>query len=534
MKPLLHLSLAGLLALLAAGPSPAARGVTAPGQQDAGPGRAAPAAEEPPADGEAWPTTPLQQLRLRDGGLLWGWIESHTSERVGFLRLDNGGRVQLPWSWLDPRQESELKTIFGYVDLTSQEPMVLAARVQTASGDEFVGVIQNRNDQYLELKSANGLLQLPLAQLRGTIVEELVPARQIYTRDELYDDQLSLHLPALSGPDVDPAVKAEAHFELARFCESVFDFRRALVHYQAIAEADPTFTHPDLAASLERAGRRAAAQEQADVLEEIDRLRGRQLYPAAVELMQRFATLYPDSPLTQDFVRLQASVIADRERDLLEQAELRWHYWVSKLARERAKDDQFESVLAWLEEGCSADVLAAVTADLTRYRADISETEVRELWNQRAATRLRRASYGVGTWLIGRDAARAGVEGEEEQAPASDPRSEERKQLEERIQRYLRNQQVAGAGGNRDSDSEADPQAYWEATGVASRHAWIVAHYVENSGDMRVTRAAIRPCRECGGTGFLEIVTAGDGQGTRLFECPLCHGVAVVRRVSYR
>ena len=41
---------------------------------------------------------PATMLRLYEGAILWGSIESHDAEGLAFVRLDNGGRVRLPWT----------------------------------------------------------------------------------------------------------------------------------------------------------------------------------------------------------------------------------------------------------------------------------------------------------------------------------------------------------------------------------------------------------------------------------------------------
>ncbi|QDU69068.1 hypothetical protein [Engelhardtia mirabilis] len=481
----------------------------------------------------AVPAEPVTQLRMRDGRIVWGWILEHDPDALTVQRLDHGGQVVLPWGYLDPRQEGELKDLFGYVDLSDQEVMVTASRIPLRTGEELVGMMTSRSDQYIEVKNANGLLQVPVTNLAGTILQEQVPARQIYTRDELYELEARRYASAIltGGSEA-----AKAHFELARYCERIFDFRRAHLHYMAIAEVDPTFEHPDLEASLARAARRAEAQEQADMLDEIDRLRARDLYPAAVELLGRFPQLYPDSPLTEDLIDLQKSVLRDRERDMVSEVEDRWHNAVLRVARDKGRETNYEAVLAWMEEGMTQEVVARVTEDLQRFETDVSPERIRELWGERAARRNKRATYGAGTWLLGREGARAGLETTEDDKSTTDPRSEERKKIEDRIQRYLRNQEVASAGGG--AEEGKDPQLFWQNWTGASRAQWIVSFYAEQSGDMTVTRATVRPCRECGGVGYHEHANmGGSGSGnnsTRLIECPLCAGVAVTRRVSYR
>ncbi|MHC4261682.1 MAG: hypothetical protein ACYSWX_04110 [Planctomycetota bacterium] len=482
------------------------------------------------------PAEPVQQLRLRDGRILWGWIEEHSPEDLIVFRLDTGGRVRLPWVLLDPEQEQEFKQLFGYSALTDQELSILATRLRTVSGDEFVGIVMSETNDTIELKTVNGFLRVPRVQLAGPLLEELVPAREVYTRDELYERELDTFKEALVSELTPPAEKAEMHWEMARFCEQIFDYRRADFHYRAIGEVDPTFDHPDLAGAMLRAASLSVAQEQADELELIDRLRLKDDFPECLVRLDRFGQLYPDSPLTEDVARLRAAVLRDRERQMLREVELRWHHWVGRLARERARSDDYESTLVWIQELMSDEVAALVTADMREYQSDADETRIRELWSQRDKRRSRRASYGVGTWILGRDNAVAEVlapDEEPDRDELTDARSAERKELEDRIQRYLKSQQLAASGRSNTQQAE-DPSQFWSTWTGLSRTQWVIAYYAENMGDMQLTRATTRPCRECQGQGALEFSTASDGGGTRLLQCHMCHGVPVIRRVSYR
>jgi hypothetical protein len=486
----------------------------------------------------ALPDEPVQQLRLRDGRILWCWIEDHSPEDFEVLRLDNGGRAALPWSLLDPAQEQELKALYGYVDLSAQEPTVPAVRLSTVSGDEFVGVVLSESPQVIEFKTVNGILRIPRTQLAGPLVQEQVPAREVYTRDELYSRRLEEYTPALLDAEVPAADRAEMHFEIGRYCESIFDFAHALFHYRAIVELESDFDHPDLAASLERAERLARDQAQADELDQIDRLRLRDEFPEALARIERFAELYPDSPLSTELLELRSRVLRDRERVMLRETEQRWHHWAWRLAREQAREDDYEATTLWIQEAMSDQIVALVQADLSEYQADVNAARVRSLWSEREGRRLQRATYGVGTWLIGRDAARAEVVPEEDEDDSDSARdsavSQERQELEDRIQRYLKSQELALTGAGPRQDQEADPQEFWESWSGLQRTNWILAYYAENLGDMVVVRASLRPCRECGGVGVLEFTATAGGSQSRLDQCGQCHGVAVQRRISYR
>ncbi|MEO0651112.1 MAG: hypothetical protein AAFZ65_10580 [Planctomycetota bacterium] len=517
------LALAGLLSL-----GPASARQTAPSSD----------LDAPAASASIFPDDPIRQLRLRDGRIVWGWIEEHTDQELAILRLDTGGRATLPWGLLDPVQEQELKALLGYLDLTSQEPMVSAMRLRTALGDEYLGIILSESPADVEFKTRNGIMRIPRTLLAGPPVQEQVPAREVYTRPELYGKELERYVGAMLDPATPPAMAAQMHWDMGRYSESIRDYGHADYHYRAVVQMDPTWSHPDLEASLARAARLADAQEQADELDEIDRLRLRDRFPEALTRLDNFPLIYPDTPLSTEVAKLRASVLRDRERDMQREVEQRWHHWVGRLAREQARSDDYESTLLWVQEAMSTEVVARVIEDLTRYQDDLDEARVRELFLQRDTRRNRRATYGVGTWLIGRDAAVKEIVADdapvpEVESPASE-RTREREELEERIQRYLQSQQLSAVGGGGGFQEQADPQEFWESWTALSRTQWIIAYYAENLGDMRTMRASLQPCRECGGVGALEESAASANGGTRLLQCWQCKGVPVRRRVSYR
>ena len=91
-------------------------------------------------------------------------------------------------------------------------------------------------------------------------------------------------------------------------------------------------------------------------------------------------------------------------------------------------------------------------------------------------------------------------------------------------------------GGGNEAD---DPQAFWSQWSSAGRRQWILAYYVEYSGDFTIARIRFANCRECGGTGGREVIftggaIAGQVQGSRIVPCPTCHTIGRVRRVRYR
>jgi tetratricopeptide (TPR) repeat protein len=443
--------------------------------------------------------------------------------------------VRLAWDLLDPKFEEELRTRYGYVDSATEEVMVTADRVRTVDGEEIVGLIVHRTEDAIHIKTAQRLIALPKLRVAGPAVLVRAPALDIYTREELYQKELAERRSDLARTGKQGA---EANFALAQYCERILDYASAVHHYEEAARLEPDWRPKDLAAALARSRRKAEAQEQIDALGEIRRERQLGHYELALDLVAAFRTQYPDSPLAEDLRTMEASVERARERELSEAVVRRWHTWAIRLTREAARKLDYDAALEWVGSELPGEIRAAVRADLAEIDPEITMERVEELWRARPLARSHHASYGSGTWLLGDDRARAGLDDEEEEAAPTDEREEARRDLEERIRRFLDRQRTVDRA--RGGEAGGDPAAFWKEWGSTGRAQWLLAYWAEFSGDVEVVHVRFRPCRECGGRGVREIgysgpaVSGQSGQRSRLVSCPSCHHVGIVRRISYR
>src|SRR5210317_1732028 len=146
------------------------------------------AAQEAPAPA-APATGEVALLRLYEGDILWGRLAEHDARGIVFERLDNGGRVHLPWSRLDPVQAEGFQEAFGYVDHTQEELMIEADRLVLVDGLEWIGRIVNRTPEEIHLKTARELVRIPKLRLRGAATVVQAPALDVYTGEELYQQE---------------------------------------------------------------------------------------------------------------------------------------------------------------------------------------------------------------------------------------------------------------------------------------------------------------------------------------------------------
>lgn len=501
-------------------------------------GAAGGAPNAPPSSAEE--ETPTM-FRLHSGGVLWGTLRAHSPEGVEVVRLDTGGLARMPWSFLDPSQAEGLRLLYGYDEVEGEELMVDAERIRLNDGSEVVGVVDGRTDEHLYIRTSSARVPIPLANVVGAPTRVQVAALDVYTKEELYQRRAQELAGVLA---IEGEAGAIAQVELAEYAERLFDYTHALDHYTRAAELDPEHRPAFISAAIKRATEKAALQEQVDYLADIDRLRARKRFGEAVELLNAFDDVFPDSPLMADLTRMRERVAKYQERYLREEIVRLWHSQTLKLTRAAVREaESYEEVLAILDGELIESLELKLVAELQSIAPEIEVEEIRRMWQERDRGRIRSASYGIGTWMLGEERALAvPKEDTDEEKPTTSrgARDEARKVLAERLDRYMKNQQVQrrAQGGDADDGAES-PSEFWKRWSLSNRSQWALAYFVEFSGEFQVARVRLYNCRECGGTGAKEVVFTGSAiadstAGSRLYRCSVCHGLGRVRRIQYR
>ncbi|MCK6447997.1 MAG: hypothetical protein L6Q99_16510 [Planctomycetes bacterium] len=485
-------------------------------------------------------------LCLADGGTLWGEIVSHDPATLSFRRLDNGGVVKLPWSVLDTAQAETLRETYGYVDHSQDELVIEADRLVLDDGSEVIGRIVGRTDSSLLVKTATLVVPVPKARLRGSAGTTQVPALEVYTREELYQQERA-------NLAVDSAA---SHYELARFCERILDYAHAAEHYAEARALDRQFKADELPGLVSRAKLRAENQAQLDYLYQIDLLRARKRFDEAQKLADAFAGLYPQSTFAPDIEKKKKQITKAREQALRDEVVASYHFHLGRVVEAKVRKVEFslEAALEYATDKLAEELENAVVADLKkRVSKDVELDEVRKLWSERKNAGVQKASYGIGTWLLGEDEARKGLEEVDQPKDPATEKDAARQKLEEKIKRYLANQAMVKKA-KVDADEEGAPAKFWETYSIASRKQWLMAYFVEHTKVFEVSRVLFSNCPECGGKGVREVLNtgsartlpnqgggrggnqngAGNGGTVTLVDCPECHRVGVRRRVSYR
>ncbi|MBL8804804.1 MAG: hypothetical protein JNN27_22600 [Planctomycetes bacterium] len=504
--------------------------------QERAPERAAAEAEAP---------REATMLQLHDGAILWGSIVGHDAQSLHVLRLDTGGRVRLPWAHLAPALSEQLLDRFGYVDRSGEEVRLEAARLILHDGRDLVARILDETPDAFLVKTATSTFRVPKLQVKAPPALVTVNALELFTRDELYKAEL-VNLDATSP---------QSNWDLAIYCERIDDYAHAVEHLEAARTLDASFRVSELAAALERNRAKVGLQSQVDALREVDSLRARGRFDDAVRAADAFIASFEDSPLRTDATKKKAQVIKARDAKLKERVTEAWHRWLPRLIDQKARQSTFtlEAALEWVDQGLKNELIENVSAEVAKsITAEATPDVVKRHWVERAGGRWRSASYGSATWLLGEADARKGLD--DKAAAAAKPTSEAdqaRKQIEEQVKRYLQNQEIlrkaqSSAAGGEDEANERE--AYWAGLTSITRSQWLLAYYVEHSGDYQLKPPIFTECSDCGGRGVRETVNArgglngGGNQGAQvasggqvmLSKCPACHHIGVYRRVMYR
>lgn len=502
--------------------------------------------------GAGAPAIPLAatMLRMRDGSIRWGEIVAHDPDGLNFRLLAHGGEVRLGWDMLDPAEENELRELFGYVDVASEELMIIADSLVLNDGRTVTGVIIDREGPNFLVKVDGNLQAVPKRRVASLTSGQLMPALDVYSREELYGQYLA----NLDETD------AASHVELARLCERILDFSAASTHYAAALELGvPTDEEEALRFAATRAGTKAKQQEQIDFLRETDTLRKRGQFDEALLRLAGFPQAFPGSPLVQDAAEKLLRTEQLRDEAARKLVQRRWTYWAKRIARVAQKELSLQAAESYATGQLTEEIQKRVHADVVKNISTAIPLEaIGEYWATRRKGRFASTSYGKATWLLGPERARAGAtdEKKEEKREKETALDRERVEFEKKLKRFLDNQQRAAQrrGGADDAEEAAE---FWSTISGSSRASWLFAFYVEFGGAYELSARPRTPnCTTCGGTGGREVVAIGGGgggndrsggsggrrgggsntvtSGLDIVECPTCHGVAVTRRLYYR
>ncbi len=471
-------------------------------------------------------------VRLRDGRLLVGIIEEHDLDGFQLVQARSGGKLRLAWSDLFPGESERLMQSFGIATEISA-PTTTAHRLLLRNGREIVGRILSQDVRGIQIRTLESTLQISPQMIAAPPEEIVVEASVVLTPEQFYQERMS-------GVPVDDGY---AQFLFAQELEQMFALQRARERLDAAevlakqANDQPLLTR--ITGAMTKLDVLILNQAEAEALEQIRRAMYRERFEEAEAGIASFMTTFPQPRLKSDFLNVRDKFKTARAQAITRYLARNWFNRAMDEVKRHSldRDAGVDSLLAWVESELPVTIRQRLGAELEQMDDELDPSALDSLWASRLAPGLvrHRASYGEGTWILGEERARAGME-KTTAEEKDDGKTAEQREMEERVQRYLKNletQKRAASGAA--AEGEATPDDWWRQASVTERSQFLLAYYAEFSGDFETTTLEFKPCPICGGTGVIETVEiSSQGSQNRRLRCTICHGVAVKRALNFR
>lgn len=471
---------------------------------------------------------PAEVVRLRDGSLVHGKLTAFDEgSGVTLLRADTGGVLQLLWEHLPPDEVRRIKAARGFTGEQAQPWMVDVVHLIMRNGTTETGVVKEEGGAGKDwVLARRGALDRFAPSLVGGVEAGQVEGLEVFTPEDLY-------LEIVAG--LGPAVGAPSHLALAVACEGAQLYEAARDHFLAVRELDPRLKPELVASRLALIAIKLEDAVETGQLDEIRRLLYRKEFEPARAAAAAFRATYPQSRQKADLLALEteidqrkqehyAKLVVGDYHDALERR-------VDQLARDRAL------TLDAARELCEGAVHGGILAALgTAY--EMADARVEQLWQARRAASVRTATYGDGTFILGKEKALEFGRFDDEGEPAKDPGEEavdEFESLVEKVKKQreaLAQQRAAAARGKVLDDVGPTPDEWWTDADTPARRGWLAAYYYEFSGQLTVVEARARDCRRCSALGTVDGVNE-KGEPVVL-TCPVCKDLKQERVVRAR
>jgi hypothetical protein len=470
------------------------------------------------------PAPRAQVIQLKNGEVLIGKVEDPHEDGLTLRRFDNGGVLELRWDQLSSECAGRVKSALGLSIDAESEVMVPAELVKYelagGGGDQLVGLVIAQDDTTITVRRQGVNYPIPRAQIRRRTAME-VPAMEVYTRDEFYNEKLN---------EIAPGNDADQHVQLADFLTRVRDYERAAQHLEKAASLGGGRQPNLIAGKLERLRLFKDAAAERELLDKIRTSLARNDFPKGTQLIAEFEKKYKKSKLQLEFASTKQSFQRARERYLINRVIELWNSSVHALANKKATEAgvSYESARDYAESQLGKDVRARV-----RKHLEIEPAEVDALWAKRfeipGGPPMHRYDYGIASWTLGSDAILKDVKTVKSEQKAEPTEQEKQQQRqEERIRRAIeRAKSARAAQAVGEGAAGGTPERWWESATPDERKVWIRAYYAEHGGDLKVEAAHLTECITCGGEGNL--AQAGSSGTTQQVECPTCHGTRFKR-----
>lgn len=422
------------------------------------------------------------------------------------LRRFDGGTVRLPWDQIAEADRTRLRRQHGLeADDDAAELEIDGVRVTSKDGTVLEGVLQKETAAELELKQrGKNVLVLPRSRV-ASVERARISVFSAYTPAELYEKRK-----AESAPK-----SAEAHYEIAQYCQKIGAYAAAKEHLAAATEADPEFKSAGIRLQIDALSRLVADQKLLALGETIREQFRSGLYSKVIDGIATLEKEAPGSPVLDALARsgiTKEKVASRRKSELARQVGTRWYQLARELCTRKSREPEITlaAAKAYVSKEMGEEIVAKIAEALS-----IDSGEVRPLFAERIGVK-HVASYGSGTYLVEqkkkegtRPAPSRGGSG-----GGSDRRG------------------GGQSGGNRREPQKPNAEDWWKSADLPERRDFILATYVEATGDFAVMRAEYDNCPKCGGRGYVVMYVQGS-DNTR-FACDRCWQCRTDKRIVFR
>ena len=467
-------------------------------------------------------------VRLKDGTLVHGEIEAF-EESTGFtLRLaDTGGVLKLRWEHLGAAEVRRIKESRGFTGEDVQPYLVNVVHLVLQNGTTETGLLvdDGRRDVYT-LRRRSGTDSFP-RQYVGSVESGKAEGLSIYAPEELYQ----VILDEQGSPST-----AAGHLAVAVACEGAGLYEHALEHYQLVQQLDPKLKAELIATRIERAHIRIEDKAETAVLDEIRNRLYKNQFDEALAKVAEFKSTYPNSRQLGELTALQAEIGRRRHDHYADRIVSDYFSFLGKSLNEIARKDGMTLgvALETLDSAVHPEVIRKLAA---AYK--VTEETANQMWEKRQGGSVRTASYGTGTFILGKQKALNWIGGnDDEDEPATDTAPAAEDDLEDRIEKLLKKRQDEAAKRAKESAAGQElsegvtPDEWWAAATTDERTQFITAYYAENSKQLKLLRAKPRNCRFCEGLGTIEMMN--DKGEVEARTCQTCKGLKYERLVNFR
>ncbi|RKY19164.1 MAG: hypothetical protein DRQ55_11325 [Planctomycetota bacterium] len=465
-------------------------------------------------------------VRLVDGSLVHGEITSF-DEATGITleRVDTGGVLTLVWGHLPPDEVKRIKASRGFTGEEAAPWMVDVVHLIMRNGTTETGVLQPESDVTAYVLRRRGSSdRFPRSSVRS-VEPGKVEGLSVLSAEELY-----LAIVASLGAPSD----APAHLELAIACEGAKLYDAARDHFLTVRELGPGLKAELVASRLSRiAIKLEDAVETAD-LDDIRSAIYRRQFELARERAAAFAQTYPESRQRGELMALEVEIDHRKREHFARKVVGDYFGALEGHLKQLSRDSSLSLDVArdLLENSLHQEILD----DLAEAYVMTPEA-VAQLWEQRRGGSVRTASYGQGTFLLGKSKALdfGRFDQADEEVDPADELEEDFDDLVAKVKKQreaLAQQRTTAARGGGLDEVGPTPDEWWEAAEGDARRSWMAAYYAEFSGAIHVIEAKPRDCRRCDAGGYIE--GTNEKSEPVLLTCPVCKGLKRERVVRAR